>query len=104
VNAVKVVLLLAGAYLSCAVLAIITSFATIAATEKAGPTATGNTMIVALGILAVLFLLTLPVVFWGMGRWVEALLFRVLLTAGYGLLLIATWLLAAFFLVIVLNR
>jgi len=103
-RALKIVAVLTSVYLVCLGLAIVISFATMVATEKAGAAATGDAMMTALALVAVLDLSSLPVVFLLLKRWLKPSLARLLVAGGFGILLAATWLLFAFSLAVILNR
>lgn len=103
-KALKIISLLAASWGACLLASLVLSFGLLVATHKKGGRATGEAMVAVDITMAVLYVLTLPVIFFVLGRWIESLGARLAIVAGQTILLAGTWFLFAFILVVVLNR
>lgn len=100
----KGVLLCCGNLIGCGLLGLAGTFTAIALSHGKGAAATGNIMVWVLGVLGVLFLLSLPLVsgllrYWGFALWMA-------IVAGLALAvaLAVMWVGLAFSLMVILNR
>lgn len=100
----RIVLLLSGDFLACGAAACAALVLAALASGGRGPGAAGDRMLIALGVLGLLFLAALPVVFLLARRWTGRAGLAALLAALAGLGNGLIWLGTAFMMAVVLNR
>jgi len=96
--------ILVAASLVCVSLAVQAVFITLGVTEHWGAARTGNAMMTMLWGIASLFLFSLPAVYLALARVIDGVLWRLLATFGYAVVLAFTGFLIAFLSAVIFNR
>jgi hypothetical protein len=100
----KGLLLVAGNLVACGLLGLVATFATMALSQGKGGGATGNIMMWALGVLGLVFLLSLPVVSGLLRHWGWSLPLAIAMGLACAVALAVMWVGLAFSMMVILNR